>query len=130
MGGQRRWIGHARYFSPFNDLLQRLGYVLPRILVFGDFISIAQSAGPAVILECYKTLGFEPLTEEINRLCPDTTPEYFEDTRPRPLLSGYLTNSITAALQSRDPGYAPYNQQKSILELDENVCDPCKIFYY
>ncbi|KAE9408869.1 hypothetical protein BT96DRAFT_625513 [Gymnopus androsaceus JB14] len=78
--------------------------------VFGDFISIAQSAGPAVILECYKTLGFEPLTEEINRLCPDTTPEYFEDTRPRPLLSGYLTNSITAALQSRDPGYAPYNQ--------------------
>ncbi|KAF9061445.1 hypothetical protein BDP27DRAFT_1338086 [Rhodocollybia butyracea] len=68
-----------------------------------DFVDIALSAGPAIILECFRTLGFEPLTEAINQLCPKTTPEYFEDIRRRPFLSGYLSDSITKVLYSRHP---------------------------
>ncbi|KAJ3854030.1 hypothetical protein EV368DRAFT_81014 [Lentinula lateritia] len=66
-----------------------------------DFTDIALSVGPAVILECYKTLGFEPLTETINKLCTDTTPEYFEDKSSRPLLAGYLFKSVSAVLENR-----------------------------
>ncbi|KAH7876127.1 uncharacterized protein C8R40DRAFT_1068919 [Lentinula edodes] len=67
-----------------------------------DFTDIALSVGPAVILECYKTLGFEPLTETINKLCTDTTPDYFEDKSSRPLLAGYLFKSVSAVLENRD----------------------------
>lgn len=91
-----------------------------------DFFDIAHSTGPAVILECYKARGFEPLTEEINKLCPETTPEYFEDIRRRPLLSGYLVDSISEVVSTRDSGY-DFHQPDIILETTENnVFEPCK----
>ncbi|KAJ3988055.1 hypothetical protein F5890DRAFT_1493958 [Lentinula detonsa] len=67
-----------------------------------EFMDIALSVGPATILECFQNLGFEPLTETINRLCADTTPEFFEDNTSRPLLSGYLLDFISSVLQARD----------------------------
>ncbi|KIK69771.1 hypothetical protein GYMLUDRAFT_523134 [Collybiopsis luxurians FD-317 M1] len=90
-----------------------------------DYIDIALSAGPAVILECYKTLGFEPLTEAINRLCPETTPEYFEDTQMRPLLSGYIIHLIDEILRDRDTDGGFYDDGNGVLESEPNMYEPC-----
>ncbi|GAW01119.1 WD40 repeat-like protein [Lentinula edodes] len=92
-----------------------------------DFTDIALSVGPAVILECYKTLGFEPLTETINKLCTDTTPDYFEDKSSRPLLAGYLFKSVSAVLENRDANDHRYVSLK-IIDIDtlrEESCSQC-----
>ncbi|KAF5380663.1 hypothetical protein D9757_007049 [Collybiopsis confluens] len=91
----------------------------------GEYIEIALSAGPSVVLECYKNLGFEPLVEAINRLCPPTTPDYFEDTRHRPLLSNYLIQPINMVLQERDPDIGFHSDNHAILDSEQETYEPC-----
>ncbi|KAJ4482378.1 hypothetical protein J3R30DRAFT_3458979, partial [Lentinula aciculospora] len=88
------------------------------------FIDITLSVGPTVILDCYRTLGFEPVTEKINKLCADTTPEYFEDDSSRPLLAEYVFNPISKVIQNREADDYSAIIIDSKMEIHE-LCSEC-----